>query len=233
MTLRPHQQAVVNVCRDILNGAKIKDIVICATPGSGKSFLPVILADNLLPIFADKLCWVVPRNSLKYQGEEEFTTPRWGTTKRLRAAMNGEDLSRGLDGYVTTYQSIGADPLCHSREFSKYRYILVLDEFHHIMNGSEWHKALTSLVEKAALVVKMSGTPARGDGERIAFYNPQKPGYMIRYSRSEAIRDGAILPIHFQLVDGEAEWKETDGRQGASALSGEESAKALFTALRT
>jgi superfamily II DNA or RNA helicase len=56
---------------------------------------------------------------------------------------------------------------------------------------------------------------------------------VITYSRSAAIADGAILPVSFVLVEGEAEWEEMDGHRNTSALSGEESAKALFTALRT
>jgi hypothetical protein len=38
--------------------------------------------------------------------------------------------------------------------------------------------------------------------------------------------------VEFNLVDGDAEWEELDGHINTSKLSGEESAKALFTALR-
>jgi hypothetical protein len=134
------------------------------------------------------------------------------------------------------------DPECHAVEFKKYKYILMLDEFHHIAEGSEWHKAIKPLVDSAALVILASGTLSRGDGQRIAFL-----GYMngepflgnltirrvITYSRSAAIADGAILPVRFNLVDGISEWEEMDGHHNTSELSGEESAKALFTALRT
>jgi superfamily II DNA or RNA helicase len=41
------------------------------------------------------------------------------------------------------------------------------------------------------------------------------------------------MPVQFELVDGEAEWEEIDGHKNTSEISGEESAKALFTALRT
>jgi hypothetical protein len=41
------------------------------------------------------------------------------------------------------------------------------------------------------------------------------------------------MPVEFDLVDGDAEWEELDGHKNTSKLSGEESAKALFTALRT
>ena len=240
--LRYHQQAVVDACRDILAGGEITEIVLSVTPGGGKSFVPVILAENLIPAVAEKICWVVPRNALKYQGEGEFSDPRWNTAKRVRAADNGSDLSRSLDGYVTTYQAVGTDPECHEAEFKKHKYILFLDECHHVADGSMWHKALAPMVRNAVLVVKASGTLSRGDGQKIAFmaYRDGKPDLagspsrrVIVYGRNRAIADGAILPVAFRTVDGDAEWEEQDGSHGSSMLSGEESAKALFTALRT
>jgi superfamily II DNA or RNA helicase len=240
--LRKHQRETVEVCREILEGKPVREVIMAVTPGGGKSFVPVIVAENLIPAIADKICWVVPRNSLKYQGEDEFCNPHWQTAKRVRAADNGNDLSRGFAGYVTTYQAVGIDPECHAAEFKKHKYILMLDEFHHIAEGSEWHKAVQPLVDSAVLVVKMSGTLSRGDGQKIAFmgYAHGEPFLenlatrrVIVYGRSAAIADGAIMPVQFNLIDGTSEWEETDGHRNTSELSGEESAKALFTALRT
>jgi len=242
VSLRKHQREIKEVCREILEGKPIREIILSVTPGGGKSFVPIILAENLIPAKAEKICWVVPRNSLKYQGEDEFCKPRWMTNKRIRAADNGLDLSRGLAGYVTTYQAVGVDPECHAREFRNHKYILFLDEFHHIGEGSEWHRAIKPLVDSAAIVVFASGTLSRGDGNKIAFLGyvggePFLGGLtnrrVIQYSRSAALADGAIMPVQFELVDGEAEWEEMDGHKNTSALSGDESAKALFTALRT
>jgi len=241
-TLRKHQLEIIETCRDILAGKPIREIILSVTPGGGKSFVPVILAENLIPAIADKICWVVPRNSLKYQGEDEFCNPRWQTSKRIRAADNGLDLSRGSAGYVTTYQAVGADPACHARELKQHKYILFLDEFHHVAEDSAWHKAIKPLVDSTKIVVFASGTLSRGDGNKIAFlgYVNGEPFLenittrrVIQYSRSAAIADGAIMPVQFNLVDGESEWEELDGHRNTSALSGEESAKALFTALRT
>ena len=220
--LRYHQQAVVDACRDILAGGEITEIVLSVTPGGGKSFVPVILAENLIPAVAEKICWVVPRNALKYQGEGEFADSRWNTAKRVRAADNGSDLSRSLDGYVTTYQAVGTDPGCHAAEFRKHRYILFLDECHHVADGSVWHKALAPMVQNAVLVVKASGTLSRGDGQKIAFmaYRDGKPDLasgasrrVIVYGRNRAIADKAILPVAFRTIDGDAEWEEQDGSQ--------------------
>jgi superfamily II DNA or RNA helicase len=242
MILRKHQSAVVEVCREILSGAPINEIILSVTPGGGKSFVPVILAENLIPTIADKICWIVPRDSLKYQGEKEFLNPVWETQKRIRVADNGNDLSRGCEGYVTTFQAVGANPECHAEEFRNHKYILFLDETHHVSDDAKWEAAIKPLVESAVLVVYASGTLSRGDGEKIAFL-PYKNGEIdlaitetrrvIIYSRSEAIKDGAILKVDFKLIDGESEWEELDGTKGTSKLSGEESAKALFTALRT
>ncbi len=242
MNLRKHQRETAELCREILSGAPIREIIESVTPGGGKSSLPVILAENLIPVIADRICWIVPRDSLKFQGEGEFLEPRWGTSKRIRAADNGNDLSRGTCGYVTTYQAVGAKPSCHAEEFKRHRYILFLDEPHHLAKGSEWERAVAPLVESAVLIIYASGTLSRGDGEKIAFL-PYKSGEIdleetetrrvITYSRSDAIRDGSILRVGFNLLDGESEWEELDGTKGVSKLSGEESAKALFTALRT
>jgi DNA or RNA helicases of superfamily II len=249
MILRKHQAAVVEVCREILSGAPINEIILSVTPGGGKSFVPVILAENLIPadlgqhrLIADRICWIAPRDALKYQGEAEFLNPIWNTSKRIRAADNGNDLSRGCEGYVSTFQAVGANPECHLAEFKKFRYILFIDEAHHISDDAKWEKAIAPLVEAAVLVVYASGTLSRGDGEKIAFL-PYKNGEIdltntetrrvVTYSRSEAIRDGAIMRVGFKLVDGESDWEELDGTKGSSKLSGEESAKALFTALRT
>ena len=79
------------------------------TPGGGKSLLPVIAAARLIAAgIVERVCWVVPRDSLRLQAEEAFADPAWraalGHALSLRAADNAPDPSRGLAGYVTTYQ---------------------------------------------------------------------------------------------------------------------------------
>jgi superfamily II DNA or RNA helicase len=245
MKLRKHQAELVEVCGRILAGHGPTTIIQSVTPGGGKSASPVILAENLIPAVADKLLWVVPRNSLKYQGEEEFLDPRWNTKHRLRALDGNQDNpSRGFSGYITTYQAIGQDPRPHWAEFTEHRYILFLDEPHHIAEDASWERAIRPLINNAELVVFASGTLSRGDGKRIAFLDYEGDVVnlaaggdtaVIRYSRSDAIRDEAICPVEFRTVDGTSEWEELDGEHRSSDLStsGEDSAKALFTALRT
>ena len=92
--------------------ADVRDVLAAVTPGGGKSLLPVIAAARMIAAgIVERVCWVVPRDSLRLQAEEAFADPTWrialGHGLSVRAADNAPDPSRGLAGYVTTYQ---ADP---------------------------------------------------------------------------------------------------------------------------
>lgn len=245
MKLRKHQNDLLKICGEILDGKPINTIIASVTPGGGKSAMPVILADNLIPLKANRICWVVPRNSLKYQGEKEFLNKRWNTNHRIRVAHNGQNLTMGLNGYVTTYQAIGENPKVHFDEFAKHRYILFLDEPHHVSEGSSWSNALEPLVEMSVFNIFASGTLSRHDGKKIAFLK-YKDDYVdltesetsksIVYSRRDALSDGAITKLNFDLVDGHAEWKDNimDKETTHDKISSWENGhKALYAALRT
>jgi superfamily II DNA or RNA helicase len=240
-SLRSHQAATLQIADSIAAGAPIRRIYASVTPGGGKSALPGILADRLIPKIADRILWVVPRNTLREQGEGDF--PDW-SRYRIRAAGNEADPCRGTQGYVTTYQAIVADPARHLKTLASDRWILFLDEPHHRMAGGPWDSAIAPLVARAALVVYASGTFARGDGQPIAgieydgeglpvFEGPGRA--CVRYSRRDALREGAIIPVHFKHLDGRAEWEDEDGaiRQAESLSGGDYAPAALFTALRT
>ena len=168
---------------------EITDILAAVTPGGGKSLLPVIAAHALLAArLVERVCWVVPRDSLRQQAEEAFADPAWrrtlGHAVSVRAADNAPDPARGLQGYVTTYQSVAASPDLHLAEFRRHRTLLVLDEVHHLPALSDmapdpladpatpdlaagWSRALLPLLETARLRLLLSGTLQRADGRSI------------------------------------------------------------------
>ncbi len=242
MTLRTHQAKTARIADLIAAGAPIRRIYASVTPGGGKSALPGILADRLIPKIADRILWVVPRNTLREQGEGDF--PDWSRF-RIRAAGNELGPCRGTQGYVTTYQAIVADPARHLDTLSRGRWILFLDEPHHVRLGGEWDAALAPLVDRSRLVVYASGTFARGDGQPIAGIEYDTSGRpllgdgpetaTIRYSRTDALCEGAIVPVHFRHLDGRAEWEDTEGaiHQVETLAAGDYAPAALFTALRT
>lgn len=241
MKLRRHQAEMLSIAKQIRSGdSDITTIYASVTPGGGKSALPAILADTLIGHGFDLLVWLVPRASLRDQGESDYHS--WASHTKIRAADNSDYLYRGTDGYVSTYQAVVANPALHSIALDGKRFILFLDEPHHILNGGDWHRALAPIMNKAALTVFASGTFARGDGQPIAGirYENNLPVFsgpgtaLIRYSRSDALRDGAIVPVHFQHIGGSAEWEQDGEKQSADTLSsGDYAAQALYTALRT
>src|SRR4051794_30177157 len=135
--LRSHQRQLACVVEAIASGQTDgRDILAAVTPGGGKSLLPVIAAARLVAAgIVDRICWVVPRDSLRLQAEEAFADPAWraalGHGLSVRAADNAPDPSRGLAGYVTTYQGIAAAPDLHLGELRRHPTLLVVDEIHH------------------------------------------------------------------------------------------------------
>jgi len=253
-----------------------RDILAAVTPGGGKSLLPVIAAARLIASgIVERVCWVVPRDSLRLQAEEAFADPAWRTTLghalSLRAADNTPDPSRGLAGYVTTYQGIAAAPDLHLRELRRYRTLLVVDEAHHLSaladidpvaaaatmkvgedDASAWSRAILPLLECAAVRLLLSGTLERADGRGILWlpyrHGPKAstreialdaPGWaVIGYSRAQALRERAVLPVTFGALDGEATWRAAEGvevgpHRLAAPYPSETTRPALFTALRT
>ena len=201
--LRIHQAQIAAVVHAIAGGQApdVTDILAAVTPGGGKSLLPVIAAQGLLATdVVERVCWVVPRDSLRQQAEEAFADPAWrralGHAVSVRAADNAPDPSRGLQGYITTYQSVAAAPDLHLAEFRRHRTLLVLDEVHHLPALTDmapdpladpaapdlaagWSRALQPLLETARLRLLLSGTLQRADGRSILWL-PYRPGPRVK-----------------------------------------------------
>jgi superfamily II DNA or RNA helicase len=267
--LRTHQRLLAGIVQAIAVGqTEVRDILAAVTPGGGKSLLPVLAAARLIAAgVVDRVCWIVPRDSLRRQAEEAFTDPLWRAALdhglAVRAADNAPDLCRGLAGYVTTYQAIAAAPDLHLAEFQSHRYLVALDELHHLPALSEldsltatadetaWSRAILPLLETARVRLLMSGTLARADGKAILWLPYRRPhgrrnvrdidltaGHwaVIGYSRRQALAERAVLPVVFGALDGQAEWldrREQPRAVPSLAGAGDRAHDALFTALRT
>jgi len=191
-SLRTHQAQLAAVVDAMAAGeaAGVRDILAAVTPGGGKSLLPVIAAARLIAAgILDRVCWVVPRDSLRLQAEEAFADPTWraalGHTLGVRAADNTPNPCRGLAGYITTYQAVAAAPALHLAEFRRHRTLLVVDEVHHLPAladtdpgaaaqstdtddpASAWSRAILPLFECATVRLLLSGTLERADGKGI------------------------------------------------------------------
>jgi superfamily II DNA or RNA helicase len=254
MKLRRHQWELENVCNEILDGRNLTDIVCAVTPGGGKSLLPQILATRLIPAIADALCWIVPRSVLQDQGARGFQNPshRALLGHRLEAMMttNKANPTKGCSAYVTTYQALAADTRkINAKEFRRKRYLLVLDEPHHLEEGGLWHAAIQPLYDRAVLRVLMSGTFDRGEGTPIAFlpyantaqgdridWSHTESRAVIRYTLADALREQACIDLTVHYANCQATWLDTQGIEHhveSLAHAGKQTAAALLTALKT
>ena len=254
MHLRRHQRELEKICQEILDGRDLNDIVCAVTPGGGKSLLPQILAARLIPTIADALCWIVPRSVLQDQGARGFQNPshRALVDHRLEAMMatNEANPTRGCAAYVTTYQALAADTRkTNVKEFRRKRYILVLDEPHHLEEAGIWHEAIQPLYDQAVLRVLMSGTFERGDRTPIAFlpyvgtdrgdridWDCTDSRAVIRYTLADALSEHACIDLTVHYANCQATWLDAEGVEHhveSLAQAGKQSAAALLTALKT
>jgi superfamily II DNA or RNA helicase len=188
------------------------------------------------------------------QAERAFLDQDWrrylGHDFSIRSSTNDVNPCRGHAGYTISNHAIAMDKgQVNLKEFERWRYILFLDEVHHIEDGGVWHRALQPLIDRACLVVPMSGSLGRGDGKRMGVvpYRATVGGEtidmastedyaVVRYTRQEALAERAILPLFFSHADARAEWVNRDGEPRSiesfedAALDGSD---ALYTALRS
>jgi len=251
MSLRKHQIEFKTVVSGIISGSGVTKVILSVTPGGGKSSIPIIAGELIKAGLADAMCWIVPRQALQDQGEREFIDPffrkLFDHNLTIRSATNDVNPCRGTNGFVTTYQALGVDTKkVIAREFSTKKYILILDEYHHVEEDGIWHESLKAIYDSAAFVILMTGTLERGDGQKIAFtqYRNNRPYLentkdtaVIKYNRQDALIEKAILPISFHMSDGNFSWKDQVGAvkevDSFSRAKEKDQAAALYTALNT
>ena len=133
---------------------------------------------------------------------------------------------------------------------------LLADDAPAAEEASAWSRALSPVLAAARVRLHLSGTLERADGRAILALpyrrsrarakarevDLEAPGWrVVGYSRAQALRDRAVLPVTFGALDGEARWsvRGPDERVtlGPHRLSGavveETTRPALFAALRT
>jgi superfamily II DNA or RNA helicase len=213
MIERKHQRQAIVRASDIARGDVADRVTVAdVTPGGGKSRMAALFAAQLLGKTVDRVCWVVPRTSLRQQAEAGFLE---ATGLHVRAAANEPPLVRdGAVGYVTTYQAIDANPALHEHEFRRGRYLLILDEPHHLADedAGSWKASIAPLVASAAHVLMMTGTIERNDGLRIPFMPYEErdgrhfPLKHIAYSMTDALAEDALVRAVFRFCDGWASY---------------------------
>lgn len=232
-TLRRHQLEALALAKRQAEGNAPSQTLIEATPGAGKSALPSLFLHTLRERFPElKMMWIVPRKSLQAQGVDSTndTGPFsmktvLGTDLNICEGGNVSGVGKGCDGYTVTYQSINRGVQYHLEALDEAPYAIFLDECHHIKENvnldSRGEDAGAEIIAKllehpnCKFAYFMTGTAERHDQHRLAFIPYCSDGEeidtthpewnFIRYTRADAIAEGAKLPLTFEVLDASGE----------------------------
>lgn len=227
------------------------------TPGGGKTIAARLFAQRMMALgLVKKVIYLTPNDVLRTQSKKAFSSTKNGwpdpisliaaTNENLRQHRTATQTTMLVEkprGFVATYQQVAAADTVGERFFAELAtasdYLLILDEFHHLSEAEHaaWRIAVAPIVEAAKYVLAMTGTLHRTDEERIPWARVTEDGNSydpdIYYGRREALADGAILPVKFSMIDGEAVIPYKHGERATllSESTAKEAAKALLTAL--
>jgi len=244
MNLRGHQSALQKYLENLDSNDMPADILADVVPGGGKSMLPGLLA---MRFPKHPIAWFVPRLSLARQAA-------LGMLKdfgfEIRESGNDTNPRRGTRGFVTTHAALTADPDLWAHELSRTPYLLVIDELHHAkqMRSGE-PNALAAGLSRLRYYVRLGMTGTLETNDNSLIYSvpyaasargyeldlPSFGGEVIRYGRTRALQEGAIVPVEFHYHDGPVKWEDKNGIQESrlSEVESEDEAQAVWTALRT
>lgn len=219
MPLRRQQEKLRKLVNKISTGAPINEIFLPWAVGAGKSIAPVILSDLLTD--NKKQVVLIPRNTLKQQGEAEYSNDIYPVNKLARIANNSGDPWRGCHSCFVTFQAVCMNPEKWIKIFEENEIMLVMDEVHHLSGHGDWIKTIKRLEELSFLSVYMTGTPYRGDNTKIPFFKYDENHNVdfsetenrkcIIYTNEDALRDGAVLPYDTTLIDGSGSYIDLSG----------------------
>jgi superfamily II DNA or RNA helicase len=193
-----------------------KAFLLEATPGAGKTIFSALAAKALLDDgVVDFMVVVVPTTALKGDETGGFLCDWNKAGIQLTTVLKeGRDAPKEFQGGVITYQQLPNIITTFETWVGGGKRIgVVFDEIHHASDNNIWGAAAERLGSIAASVLGMTGTPFRGDRQRISFVQYNDEGNAVAdhaYRYSEAVSDRVCRPVVFMTDDGFAEFVRDD-----------------------
>ena len=225
-TLRQHQQEAKQIAEDIVRGTwslkAQKHVVLAVTPGGGKTGAARIIAEVLLGAgVINRVLFLAPRANLVKQVGFAFREGGLPLVDGEAGKMKQTTMLR-QHGACATYQMVTKDVEGFTWYVADKRTLLVLDEAQFLAikkienlgpwstseSEADWYQSIKPLYDAAVAVVIMTGTINRQDGQPLAFvdYKDGIPAIDVRYTRRDALRERAVIPMEFIATDADAAW---------------------------
>lgn len=213
------------------------DFLVTACPGAGKTRMALKAARAMLDSGqVNRVIVVAPTIAVRRQWATEAM--RYGMD--LTAAYKNGDgaLPSDSHGAVTVYQQVASAPhMWRILANRGHRTLVILDEVHHAADAdnTSWGPAILEAFGESVRRLLLSGTPFRTDGTPIPFVKYDSAGKALpnrAISYGEAVGNGIVRPVRFEVMDGAGEWVRGAMRASAFAASVNEADEAsLLSAL--
>lgn len=222
-----------------------RDFLTTATPGAGKTTFALTLAQQLHEArVIDRVIVVAPTDHLRTQWAHNATP--FGLHLDPKLTNSHGAVRKTMNGYVTTYAQVAANPIVHRRRTETARTLVILDEIHHAGDALSWGEAIREAFTPAVRRLALTGTPFRTKlGETIPFVryddNPApdaEPGELISiadyaYGYANALADQVVRPVVFAAYAGRSRWRNSAGEVLTATLGTGGTKKSEEAAWRT
>lgn len=182
-----------------------RDYLLVATPGAGKTRAALYaVKQKLQQGEIEQVIIVCPTESLKYQWAA--AAAKFGI--QLFPRYTDGLIKRDYHGICITYGKVIFSSPMLEHICEKRPTMVILDEIHHSGDDRAWGLAIRSAFTKAYRILGLSGTPFRGDNNKIPFvlYDKGEAQAQHTYGYGDAIKDNVCRKVMFPALDGSAEY---------------------------
>ncbi len=218
--------------------------VVTAGVGSGKTAAAAAMcveAKNAGVIH--RVIYVCPNDAIRRAVRDRFQQfgiclSYWDNSKG--AAFDPKEPQFGQDGWIVNYQSLSQQPAMQ-RAGCSVPTMVVFDEIHHLGDSLQWGNAARDAFDGVArVIVGLSGTPWRTDGQPIPFtcleHVPASTLFRLRsdyaYTLGRAVADGVCREPYFHLADAIVDVPKMGRLSFNDNLNDEAASRALSGAIR-
>lgn len=208
IVLRPWQAEAIEKSLEWFASQEIKQFLINAAPGAGKTVCASVIAKRLFEMNKiDRVIVIAPRVEVVRQWSEEFQA----VTGKFMMRVTGADKNIAIQNVdcCATWSSVQGASEQFKEVCDSLRTLVICDEHHHAAVEAAWGRGAAGAFANAKYVVVLTGTPIRSDGKKTAWMvydsagrikHPAEGTYTLSYG--DAVDLGYCRPITFHRHEG-------------------------------
>ncbi|MDO5671658.1 MAG: DEAD/DEAH box helicase family protein [Actinomycetaceae bacterium] len=197
LSLRAWQEDAISVYLE----SQPKDFMVSSTPGVGKKFMTLALANHLLASRIVEKIIVVCALEYRCIGWMESAST-WGLNLDSDYRLEQGRPRHGIDGVIVTYEHVANNAQDFKELVQTRKTLVVFDEVHHIEHVESLRRTHAHAFNGATRRIALRCSPHYFAGGRDEYailppFDGAEDTVEYTYSYGEALRDGVVRPITF------------------------------------